>query len=63
MDIFDHRVEFSEEWAEKVADIILEQLHRQHDPVLRRRLLAAQLKALAVQIARETADQMIGEEL
>lgn len=63
MDLFDHRIEFTEEWAERLADIILEQLHRQSDPILRRRLLAAQLRALSVQIARETADSIMAEEL
>ena len=56
-------LDFAEGWAEGMADRVLEQLHRQADPVLRRRLLAEEFKKLATQIARETADQMIGEEM
>ncbi len=56
-------VDFSDGWAEGLADKLLEQLNRQKNPVLRRRFLAEQLKGLATQVARETADQMVGEEL
>ena len=62
MELFD-LVDFSDGWAGRLADKWLEQLNRQKDPIMRRRDLANKIKALAVQVARETADQMVGEEL
>ena len=35
-------------WSEKLADRMLEQINRQKDPVLRRRLVASQLRMVAL---------------
>jgi hypothetical protein len=62
LDLFDYPVDIStEEWAERLADKILECLHRQENPVLRRRYLAVQLKLLRTTVLKEVMKQLEGE--
>lgn len=46
----------TEGWAEEMADRMLEQLHRQKDPVLRRRYVARQLRLLALKSVCEAVE-------